>query len=423
MPINRRAFVLSTAAGIAAAPSGEIGRRLPAEWKTFTDPETGRKVRQLTTAAANSYPLYYFSPSITTDGRYLVFHSERSGWVQLYRLDLGSGEMAQLTEGRTRDSGWGIWCEKHLRGIYNHLSALNAARREVYYFQDEQVRRTRLDDLASSVLYEMPGRISMGQSMCSPDGRWFAFIHADRAHFAQAYADREALTNMGLFQWMGHEQWRRTVPTTIGLIDTETGSYRDVMRLDFHVHHVLFVDNDRLLINHVRNDPGMWVVRRDGRGARDLRPRDAHGVVVHQVITKRGIFYESVNSEKGTRGNWLGCYDLDRDRYEEVLLPAVDGYLHTGWDPDGRFLFFENHGKTHELLSLHYPFQKERTRVRKLRSMALYPGRGGQRYHAHPFLTPDRRSIAYTEVIGGFAQVCLLDVADLVDRDEYWDRR
>jgi len=29
----------------------------------------------------------------------------------------------------------------------------------------------------------------------------------------------------------------------------------------------------------------------------------------------------------------------------------------------------------------------------------------------------------YTEVIEGYSQVCALDVSDLVDRDEYWDRR
>ena len=54
------------------------------------DASTGRLVTQFTAAAANSYPLYYFTTSLSNDGTYVVFHSERSGWVQLYRLDLFS---------------------------------------------------------------------------------------------------------------------------------------------------------------------------------------------------------------------------------------------------------------------------------------------------------------------------------------------
>jgi Tol biopolymer transport system component len=64
-----------------------IGDIFPSERKQHTDPDTDRSITQFTSAEANSYPLYYFIPSHTSDSRYLVFHSERSGYVQLYRLD------------------------------------------------------------------------------------------------------------------------------------------------------------------------------------------------------------------------------------------------------------------------------------------------------------------------------------------------
>jgi hypothetical protein len=382
--------------------------------------ETGRPWRQLTSGRANSYPLYYFTPSITSDGRYLIFHSERTGWVQLHRLDMHTGDTAQLTDGHTRESGWAIWCQPHLRGIYNHLSSLNVVKREVYYFQDDEIRSTHVDTLANRLVRRMPGRMPIGQTSFSPDGRLFAFIHADREMFQRAISDREALINMGQFGWgPEHEQWRNRVPCTIGLIDTATGDYRDALRLDHHAHHVLFLDNRRLLINHPKNDHGMWTINLDGTGYRWLRPRDEHGSIVHQVITARGIFYEAVGKGK----SWLGCYDPERDTFEEVLLPQIQGYVHTGWDPAGRFLFFENHGKTHELFSLHFPFQPARTKAVKLRSMALYPAQGGQRRHAHPFLSPDRKWLVYTEIVDGFSQVCALDVQDMVDLNEYWDAR
>ncbi len=405
---------------LASAAEGAIGARLPPEWKTFRDPDTGRTVRQLTSAKANSYPLYYFIQSITSDNRYLVFHSERSGWVQLYRLDLTDGAITQLTDGRTRDSGWANWCEWHLRGVYNHLSSINDVTREVYYFQDDEIRATHLDTLANRLVRRMPDRVPIGQSACSPDGRYFAFIHAGRRNYTEVMSDVEALRHMRLGRSI---DWRNLIPSTIGIIETATGQYRDVAALDFHVHHVTFADNRRLVVNHVQNGNGMWIVNLDGSGRRPLRPTDDHGWPIHQVVTRRGIYYEAVDSA-GRSGvkNWFGRYDLETDRFEEIPMPALDGYVHTGWDPDGRFLFFENHGKTHELLSLHFPRIPEKRAFRKLRSLAPYPA-PGQRYHAHPFLSPDRKWLVYTEVLDGHSQVCALDVRDIVDRDEYWDRR
>src|SRR5437868_5287288 len=101
--VARRRFLAATA-GAAAMPalgvSGDaIGVRAPSEINVLRDAETGRTIRQLTSVKANNYPLYYFTPSISADNRYLVFHSERSGWVQLYRMDLETGESTQLTEG------------------------------------------------------------------------------------------------------------------------------------------------------------------------------------------------------------------------------------------------------------------------------------------------------------------------------------
>lgn len=394
-----------------------IGSQLPSEWKTYTDPRTGRAIKQFTTAQANSYPLYYFIPSITPDGKTLIFHSERSGWVQLYKMDLNSGDMTQLTEGRTRDSGWAMWCEQRLRGIYNHLSALNGVRREVYYFQDEEVRCTQIDSLENRLVQALPGRISIGQTGFSPDGRLFAFIHAEREMFSQAIADREAIRNMG--RPFDHNAWRNDVPATVSIIDTDSGAYQEVVKLDFHVHHVFFIDNKRLLINHVQGENGMWIINIDGSGRRQLRSsREGQGAVCHQVITERGILYEANARLEGQRAVWFGHYKLEDDTFEEVRLPGV-GYVHTGYEPAGRFLFIENQlSDRHELLSVHYPDQPERLQLRLIH--ALNEISGGQRYHAHPFLAPDRQWLFYTEVIEGFSQVCAIEVSDLVDLDEYW---
>jgi len=398
-----------------------IGTTHPAEWRTTTDPQTGRALRQLTSAPAFSYPLYYFVDSITPDNHFLVFHSERSGWVQLYRLDLSSGEIVQLSDGHTLDSGWAIWCEQRVRGVYAHLAALNGVGREVWYFQDEELRATHLETLANRRVHDLHGRVPIGQSGFSPDGRHFAFIHADRAQFAQALAEREALQVMR--QPFDSQRWRDAMPCTIGLIDTQTGAYRTVMDVPFHIHHAFFLDNDRLLINHVQDENGMWSVRIDGTGQRVLRPRDeghgagghgagGHGAICHNVITERGIFYEANDDVNGQRQVWIGRYNLTDDSFTETRLPGV-GYVHTGRDPAGLVNFYENQMGTgaHQLLWVRNALDPERQRVEVLRE--LTPIVRGQRYHAHPFLGPERRWLYFVEVIDGFSQICALNVEDL----------
>jgi len=46
-----------------------IGDICPSELVSYTDPATNRHITQFTTADAHSYPLYYFIPSHTSDGR------------------------------------------------------------------------------------------------------------------------------------------------------------------------------------------------------------------------------------------------------------------------------------------------------------------------------------------------------------------
>ena len=399
-----------------------IGDISPAEWSHERDPETGRTLTRLTAGSSNSYPLYYFTPSVTPDGRHFVFHSERSGEVQLYRLDLTSGEIGQLTDGHTKDSGWAVWCDWHLDGIYNHLSALHPSNGEVWYFQDDEIRATNTASFANRPVAKLPqGRMSIGQSAFSPDGRWFAYIHADEGAYRALLADREARTKAGLFHWTPdhHGSFRNAIGSTLAIVDTATGVEHEVITTDYHFHHVLFVDNDTMLINHPKGVAGMWVVKRDGTGVRHLRAETAlgaHGAMVnHQVITERGIAYEAVAYyPDGGRDTWLGCYDPTHHTFSERLLPT-DGYVHVGFDPAGRFDFVENSGKQHTLMTVHPGANRDMPLVTKVLRRLSSPDHDDQRFHAHPFLAADRRQLYFTDWSPQqHAQICALDVADLV---------
>jgi oligogalacturonide lyase len=73
-------------------------RSLPVEWKKFPDARTGREVWQITEGTRPSEAVYFEAQGFTADERYLVFRSERTGSSELFRCDLSSGELVQLTE-------------------------------------------------------------------------------------------------------------------------------------------------------------------------------------------------------------------------------------------------------------------------------------------------------------------------------------
>ena len=74
------------------------GERFPAEWRSFTDDQTGVAVRQLTSYKGHSHHLYFTNPGWYDGGRKLVFGSDRGNRTNLFGLDLASGAITQLTD-------------------------------------------------------------------------------------------------------------------------------------------------------------------------------------------------------------------------------------------------------------------------------------------------------------------------------------
>jgi len=377
-------------------------------------------VRPLTSGPAAHYPLYYFTPSMTSDGRYLIVHEQHGQDVQLCRVDIETGETQPLTDGKTDRGGWARWCDDTTTGIYNHLSALNLSTNEIWWFESPpgqpellQLNARNLETLEERRVLTLPGRISIGQSAFSPDGKQFAFIHTDASAF---WPNFDAYTKKG---WGHHQEWRQQTPAVIETVDTETGSHQSAISLEFHVHHVIFADNDHILVNHVEDGNGMWVMNlQEGPSSiRTLRPADEKGRVCHQVVTERGIDYEVFSTFSGEHKNTVGRHAWPGDHWVEIPL-GVKGYAHTGWDPAGQFCFYEvSSPDSHALYALLHPLDPERRELRKLKELAPYPGHG-QRFHAHPFLSWDRKWMIFTEAVDGISQVYALDVKDLTSRKD-----
>jgi hypothetical protein len=362
-------------------------------------PETGRRTVQLTRGEGFAYPLYFFIPSITRDNRYLIYHHAARGELQLFRLNLATGESQPLTHATCLDTQWRPWCVDSGRGVLDHRSVLNVARNDVVYFDGNQVRTVDVETLEDRPLFVLADdREAYGQNDCTPDGRWFVYIHVPR----------------------GSVWGQPCQGAALAAYDFDTGEQRELCRIDSAVFHVTAYDNQRFIVTHPADHPGMLLTDLTSGTIVPLRDGDpgVRGHLIHCHVTRRGVAYEVPDARCS------GLYDpRTRGRFEFPFADELQ-YVHTGRDPEGRLWFYENSTSwdkfdVHDLWALQrLDHQTRRHQWRKLTGNWPTYG-GGQKAHFHPQLTPDRKWILFSagDPASQTCQLFLLDVSDLDDTE------
>jgi len=374
-----------------------LGDSFTSERRELTDPQTGRKLTQLTSGDCFDYHLYYFIPSMTADGRSIVFYRHEHDEIQLYRLDVDTGLTIKLTDARTPNSLWRPWLQEPGWGVRDLLAALNTATNEAIYFDSNEVRAVHIYSLEDRLLHVVPNdRVPNGLTGVSPDGRWFVFVHSDRAWWE---------TDLSVEPKKHEARGSR-----LDVLEIETGQVKTLLHINTWLTHSNFYDNERILFCHPATEPAILMTDLHGGYYQHLRTQDETGSPCHYLATSKGIMYEVANQTGG-------LYDPNTHSRVEYRLNLPGGYVHTGCDPEGRLWFYESHDRdTH---AIHYfdALGSDRPNrplplVSNLKTYWL-----GQRSHFHPQLSPDRKSILFT---GGDSRnetnhLFLVDVADLMD--------
>jgi hypothetical protein len=397
--MRRTTFFLLVGLATAEAVAGRASAAempLSATFKRSVAPETGRTTVQLTDGAGFTYPLYFYIPSITRDGRYLVYHRAAGGEVQLHRLNLATGESRQLTHATCPDTQWRPWCVDSGRGVLDHRSVLNVPRGLAVYFDGNKVRSVNVATLADEPLFTIPAdREAYGQNGCTPDGKWLVYIHTPRGAIWGEPCHGAAVVAYNF----------------------DTGKQRTLATIDSAVFHVTAYDNEHFIVTHPAEHEGMMLTDMTSGRIELLRDNDlgARGHPIHSQVTSRGVAYEVPDARR------LGLYDPLARRRFEFPFPDEFRYIHTGRDPEGRLFFYENSSAwdKFDVHDMHALVRLDAARGNQwLRLTGNWPTYGGgQKAHFHPQLTPDRKWIMFT---GGDPatetnHIFLLDVSDLSD--------
>ena len=100
LTVTRRAFV-SSIAGAGACLAADKGQAYPSEAKRYADEATENYVVRLTDPAHQSWLPASYSRAMSRKSDFLIYSSDRSGFVQAYRLDLKNGQSRALTAATT----------------------------------------------------------------------------------------------------------------------------------------------------------------------------------------------------------------------------------------------------------------------------------------------------------------------------------
>ena len=148
-------------------------------------------VIQLTNSPAEDYHLYFYNSTVTSDDRYLIFLSERTGISNLFRLDIQNGEIVQLTDAAPTRADYYPFTYKRVYGVGACLPAIGA--QEVFYLVGNDLYGVHVENLKTRHLWHVPDDRRASMLNADASGTTLVFATWDEALFAgwaqRSYAD------------------------------------------------------------------------------------------------------------------------------------------------------------------------------------------------------------------------------------------
>jgi oligogalacturonide lyase len=382
-----------------------VGTVYPPEWQTTPDPQTGRAVTQLTNSPAEDYHLYFYNPTVTADGRYLIFFSERTGLSNMFRLDLGSGEIVQLTDvPPTRAEYWPF--TEPVRGVGACLSAIGSGGLEVFYFAGNDLYGVETSTLKQRQMLTVPA--DRRPSMLNAAGQTLVFATWDEALFQQwsklAYAGHK----------FPDEQFYQQTASTITQLDSASGQTKEILRLDnFWINHVLVNPSNPSLVEfcheYSSSPDRMWLLN-SGTGQYGAIPSQGKDEwYEHEFWNAEGtrIYFHGGTHADNTHG-FCGWCSPDGAEYHQFHHHTPGRtYGHYNLHPDGATLVTDGEACPGCISKVHLRGQQQDFEV--LCRHDSYKFGDDQRCHPHPSFTPDGQRVVFTSNRTGTSNVYITD--------------
>ena len=384
-----------------------VGRTYAPEYREYMDPLTHRRVCQLTDSTAEDYHLYFYNPSVTPDGKYLVFLSERTGVGNLFRLELHNGEIVQLTDAQPIRAEYWPFTEA-VQGVGSCLPAIANCGQEVFYFEGTDLLAVGIESLKRRQLLSLPSdrRPSMLQADASGEtlvfATWDEDLFMERSH--RAYAGER----------FPDEHFFQETTSTILRVEAETGQAEEVLRKErFWINHVHVNPQDRDLIlfchEYSQLPDRMWLLDVATQKCGPIPGQGAEEWYQHEFWSGDGrrIYFHGGISGDNTQGFCGWCSPNGEGYTKAYHATSGRAYAHYNVHPDGQTMVTDGEARPGCISKVHLRDGKQEFEI--LCRHDSYTFGDDQRCHPHPSFTPDGRQVIFTSNRTGTSNVYLTD--------------
>jgi len=359
------------------------GTVFPSEARWLSDPETGARIRQVTSHPSIHHHPFFFVPAWDDAMRRLIFVSHRSGAPQVFAEVQASGELVQLTD-RTDLAEWSIF------PAHDGSSVFFVAGSGAFRLDLETLEEVQLADFGAVEMREkgMVGA-AMGTTALSGDDRWWA-IPAKSGKVSRFHVvdTRRGGSDVILERdTIGHPQFHPDDPNLIFYAGPLTNRIWVVAR-----------DGSGNRNPYPRSDPTQWITHESWiPGTRELAfvdwPRGMRAVNVDTGVVRTITTFPAWHAAADSRGERIVCDTNFPDQGLHVF-PTRDGTV------EARRLCCPHASSAGDHWGGPFPYNDGPREVY-----------APQHTHPHPRFAPDGSRVVYTSDAAGHAQLyeCLVD--------------
>jgi oligogalacturonide lyase len=372
---------------------------MKSEITKYKDPASGVEVTQLTNYRAHSNHSYFTYPCWYDQGRKLVIASDRDNRINLFGVDLATGELTQLTD----------WDPAKVTN--RHSLSKNPVREEICFFYDNALMVLDLVTLKSRPLMDPPKGYTGNLADVTADGNYVV------TGFSQDLSGRFQVDMLNGYIGF-NETWAAKPHSTIWKVPVAGGDPQLVHEEHYWLGHFNASPKLPNIVTFCHEGPWhkvdtrIWGLDISTGKAWKIRPTVPGEGVGHEYWMSDGehIGYHGFNAKGGLFGS------IRYDNTDHVEAP-LNGHC---WHFHSQTLdFVVGDGNAQEAYLMAWRFRNGAFEGPKV--LAWHRGSfHTQQVHVHPCVHANGTKVLYTADAQGYGQVFIVDVPawdDLPDRN------
>jgi oligogalacturonide lyase len=338
--------------------ASDVGHRFPSEKRTIVDAQTGVTFTALTTSPANDAKIYQTHPQWTSDGKYIIFRSNRArgGSTQAFAVNEVTGEIVQLTDGPGTGTG-----SLNVARKSNRLYFFRGGRDEPAnlielnldpLFADSEAGKMKDPATYERLIMKLPNDVREAGGFTLDADERVAYVGVTRLTPEQVQARQQSASQPpGRPPTRPPGQPIPAVPGGIRSIDLQTGAIKTVIDTSFTMGHVQanpWVPGEIIYCNETGGDAPqrMWFVRADGTDNHPLYKETPDEWVTHEVVVDRDhVMFAIMAHLPRLRLKPTGIAVINLRNNEMKIVGQVDegrGFWHCNGSADGRWAVGDN---------------------------------------------------------------------------------